>query len=372
MLGIVCALAAEARHLGAATPRREPLASLADGTLLAVSGMGGAAAAASARALIEAGADALVSFGLAGGLDPALGAGSIFLPSEIITLTGPGVHTAHHWRERLGVALAAEHPRVHGKLLSTATAVGSVAQKAALFRDTGAAAVDMESLAVAQVAESGLLPFIAVRVIVDSAQDELPRAVTAAADAPGNYSSGACWLPWHARRRIWRRSCAWPGAIEPPAVRWRPWRAPARWRRTRCHESAGHRRHRLCRLPRSPGRCCAQTGEVRALVRAELRPAQPAAALRLEIVVGDLADRGSLERALDDCEALFHVAADYRLGAREPRSSIAPTSRARATCSRPRAAPASAAWSTPAASPRSACPPTARPGARTHRWRSPT
>jgi adenosylhomocysteine nucleosidase len=185
VLGIVCALAAEARHLGAATPRRESLASLADGTLLAVSGMGDAAAAASARALIEAGADALASFGLAGGLDPALGAGSIFLPSEIITLTGPGIHTAHHWRERVGAALAAEHPLVHGKLLSTATAIGSVAQKAALFRDTGAAAVDMESLAIAQVAEAGQLPFIAVRVIVDSAQDELPRVVTAAADSAG-------------------------------------------------------------------------------------------------------------------------------------------------------------------------------------------
>src|SRR2546429_6504374 len=39
----------------------------------------------------------------------------------------------------------------------------SVAAKAAAFRDTGAAAVDMESLAVAEVAGSHELPFIAVR-----------------------------------------------------------------------------------------------------------------------------------------------------------------------------------------------------------------
>jgi dihydroflavonol-4-reductase len=38
----------------------------------------------------------------------------------------------------------------------------------------------------------------------------------------------------------------------------------------------------------------------------------------LEVVVGDLTDRSSLDRALVDCGALFHVAADYRLGAPDP------------------------------------------------------
>ncbi|HEY4751360.1 MAG TPA: hopanoid-associated sugar epimerase [Steroidobacteraceae bacterium] len=40
--------------------------------------------------------------------------------------------------------------------------------------------------------------------------------------------------------------------------------------------------------------------------------------LETEVVSGDLNDRGSLERAAKGCEALFHVAADYRLGARRP------------------------------------------------------
>ena len=38
----------------------------------------------------------------------------------------------------------------------------------------------------------------------------------------------------------------------------------------------------------------------------------------LEVAVGDLTDRSSLERASVGCIAVFHVAADYRLGAREP------------------------------------------------------
>jgi dihydroflavonol-4-reductase len=40
--------------------------------------------------------------------------------------------------------------------------------------------------------------------------------------------------------------------------------------------------------------------------------------LPLEIAVGDLTVAASLSRALTGCEALFHVAADYRLGAPDP------------------------------------------------------
>ena len=40
--------------------------------------------------------------------------------------------------------------------------------------------------------------------------------------------------------------------------------------------------------------------------------------LAVDVVVGDLTDVASLDGAVADCEALFHVAADYRLGALEP------------------------------------------------------
>ena len=73
-----------------------------------------------------------------------------------------------------------------GRLLTSPKAVGSLADKAALFRETGAAAVDMESLSIAETARAHQLPFIAVRVIVDSAEDALPRTVTTAADSEGH------------------------------------------------------------------------------------------------------------------------------------------------------------------------------------------
>ena len=186
MVGIVCALASEARHLDPTACADTPIARLADGSLLRVSGMGAAAARQAAEALLAAGASALASFGLAGGLDPALGPGAIFLPSEVAGADGAVLATSRPWRERLAQALHAQRPRAEGRLLGSAVAVGSVAQKAALFRASGAAAVDMESLAVAMVAHDRAVPFIAVRVIVDAAGDALPPAVTAAADAAGH------------------------------------------------------------------------------------------------------------------------------------------------------------------------------------------
>ena len=41
--------------------------------------------------------------------------------------------------------------------------------------------------------------------------------------------------------------------------------------------------------------------------------------LAAQVVEGDLNDSGSLELALEGCTALFHAAADYRLGARDPK-----------------------------------------------------
>ena len=186
VVGIVCALASEARHLGPAARVDEPVGRLADGTLVAVTGMGGTAAASGARALIEAGATALASWGMAGGLDPGLRAGAILLPADVMGSQGRLVNTAQGWRDRLSCALAAHAPVGSGRLLSTPRAISSVADKAALFRRTGAVAVDMESIAIGEVAEQHRLPFIAVRVVVDSAEDVLPRAVSAAADNEGH------------------------------------------------------------------------------------------------------------------------------------------------------------------------------------------
>src|SRR5437016_5047043 len=57
---------------------------------------------------------------------------------------------------------------------------------------------------------------------------------------------------------------------------------------------------------------------VRALVRRSSR-IDNLANLDVEPATGDLQDPESLRKALCGCEALFHVAADYRLWSRDPR-----------------------------------------------------
>ena len=182
-VGVVAALAAEARTLGPTVRRIGEVDCLGDATLRAVSGMGCAAAALAAGRLIEAGASALLSFGFAGGLDPRLTAGSVLLPGAVVSRDGARFATSTDWRRRLTVAVLAQRPVAGGNLLTHAQAIGAVAHKAAAFLETGAVAVDMESLAVAQVAAAHHLPFMAVRVIVDTAGDALPPAVVAASQA---------------------------------------------------------------------------------------------------------------------------------------------------------------------------------------------
>ena len=65
-------------------------------------------------------------------------------------------------------------------------------------------------------------------------------------------------------------------------------------------------------------RALAQAGwQVRVLVRAASDRTN-LQNLPLDIAVGDLTDAATLGPALNDCDALFHVAADYRLGAPDP------------------------------------------------------
>jgi dihydroflavonol-4-reductase len=59
--------------------------------------------------------------------------------------------------------------------------------------------------------------------------------------------------------------------------------------------------------------------QVRVLVRAQ-SSRRNLAGLAVQPLIGDLADVGALEAALQGCEALFHVAADYRLWTPDPQA----------------------------------------------------
>ncbi|HTR38415.1 MAG TPA: hopanoid-associated sugar epimerase [Bryobacteraceae bacterium] len=66
-------------------------------------------------------------------------------------------------------------------------------------------------------------------------------------------------------------------------------------------------------------RLLARGDEVRALVRSTSKVPE----LDLEVVTGDLRDLESLRRAVAGCQVVYHVAADYRLWAKDPRELYA-------------------------------------------------
>ncbi len=178
-IGVLTALATEARALGARTSDTDPLTALRDGTPLAVSGIGFEAAARAAEVLLRAGATGLANIGLAGGLDPELPAGALVLPLELRSQGQVGMAADAGWHRRVMQALTSTQPVATGALCSSRTAVVTVEAKRRLFVESGAVAVDMEGWAVAQIAMAAGVPFLAIKVVVDTATDSLPRAVMA-------------------------------------------------------------------------------------------------------------------------------------------------------------------------------------------------
>jgi adenosylhomocysteine nucleosidase len=181
--GIVAALTAEARALGPV--RANQINTLADGSLLIISGMGPQAATRAALALVGAGARSLLSFGLAGALDPALYAGAVVLPSAVTDGVGAVHRTCDVWRERLAARAGASADHHAGTLLSVAQPLTTAAAKSAAWGRTHARAVDMESFAIGTVALDRQVDFAVARVVVDTAGDSLPGSVTRATGPRG-------------------------------------------------------------------------------------------------------------------------------------------------------------------------------------------
>ncbi len=149
-----------------------------------------ARAEAGARALIERGCAGLISFGLAGGLAPALGPGRLVVGRRVLWSDGGAVEAREAWTRALAEALAAFDPLV-ADVAAADRVVSTAAEKRALFDQTGAAAVDLESGAVAAAARAAGLPFAVLRVICDPAERRIPAAAAAGLDDRGRVRSGA-------------------------------------------------------------------------------------------------------------------------------------------------------------------------------------
>jgi adenosylhomocysteine nucleosidase len=191
-IGVVTGLGFEASCLRRNVPSPEHFP-------VALSGGDPSRALAESRRLIAEGAVGLVSFGTAGALSPALDAGDVIVATSVIRDSGGAIAAEQAWCDILAAAASAHRLAPHlGSIRAVEKPAASAAEKSALYRASGALAVDMESGAVAQAARNAGLPFAVVRVIVDPAMHEIPPAALAAIGPGGrmNYAGLA--------RALWR------------------------------------------------------------------------------------------------------------------------------------------------------------------------
>jgi len=178
LIGVVTALRAEASCIVSARIPFDESVRINAHTLLWLSGMGASAASKAAKGLCRHGITALVSFGVAGALDPNLKPGDLVLPDAIYADQQWPVNLA--WRDRLQQKLAMDVTVVNGVLANSAEPLTNEKTKQDLAQVTGACAVDMESGAIAAVAATACIPFIAVRAIIDPVQFSPPQALLSA------------------------------------------------------------------------------------------------------------------------------------------------------------------------------------------------
>jgi hopanoid-associated phosphorylase len=128
----------------------------------------------------------VISFGMAGALDPALALGQWVIGER---LTGACEHVCDPgWVAALGKMMPGA--RI-GATFSDGRLIGDPAEKQLLGARHGALAADMESHIAAQAAARAGLPFAVLRCVSDEADTRLPHAIAVAMRPDGGLALGA-------------------------------------------------------------------------------------------------------------------------------------------------------------------------------------
>lgn len=196
--GIVVALPEEIVTLTSKRIDKGHCVFIGDKILVACAGMGQKNAGAAAELLIAKGASQLISWGCAAALEPSLQAGDLTLADRLLDAENKEIRVNPNWLSHTQAVFAEtfkdrrkQQTTLHtGLLTESGTVVTSGKAKKQLYSFTGALALDMESSAVAKVAQHHGLPFLAIRAIADTAGMGLPEAVVYATNADGEVAIG--------------------------------------------------------------------------------------------------------------------------------------------------------------------------------------
>jgi len=133
-------------------------------------------------------AECLVSFGIAGALKPGLKTGDIVLSTEVIDEARRWI-TGESLRIRLR-KLVDEIGAIEGPVLGAQMVLATEADKRRAWQETGAIAVDLESVVVARAGAALGIPFLVLRAIADPATRALPPAALVPLSAEGKPQLG--------------------------------------------------------------------------------------------------------------------------------------------------------------------------------------
>lgn len=181
---------AEAAAFGVVTGLQAE-AALWGGSVPTASGAGPEAALLAAQSLIARGARGLLSFGVCAALSPDLRPGDLVLATTVLGPDQRRFAAEAAWAAKLARAIA---PVTLAPILGCDRPIATTAEKAELFAATHAAAVDMESHAVAEAALRAGVQFAALRAVIDAAGMAVPGAALAGFKADGAISvAGVLW-----------------------------------------------------------------------------------------------------------------------------------------------------------------------------------
>jgi len=133
------------------------------------------------EACCEESCEGIISFGIAAGLDPALRPGAVLVASAVL-FQDQRFATDPVWS---GALFERCRPAVRGALLGAERPVLKSAEKAGLFQQMGAQALDMESHLAARFAAERQLRFAVLRVVADPAERDVPEIVFRALQPDG-------------------------------------------------------------------------------------------------------------------------------------------------------------------------------------------
>ena len=158
--------------------RRSIIDPLRSDVTLYVIGVGKTRVESGMATVTSAGPAAIVTVGFCGGADPTLRTGDLHVAEVLLTADPSEPITADPMLVgRLKSRPNRGAPRLIGGPSVTVSAIAGPQVKSALRAATGAVSVNMEDYWIAKAAAARGIPFVSIRAVLDTAEDQLPACL---------------------------------------------------------------------------------------------------------------------------------------------------------------------------------------------------